>query len=142
MRFAVVAMLIVIFANGSALAFDVRPMPTGCEPTALASGDGQPTARAAVEWVDMIELNHCYDESGEHRFDQIICWEWSYDYRRYHVVAWWMPGGELTQQLDGDTARHASRVYRAPLRRETWTVGYDPEVENRKVFPCYLRRGW
>ena len=40
------------------------------------------------EEVDLIEVNHFYDENGRLVFDQIIFYEWSGHACRYQVVAW------------------------------------------------------
>ena len=89
--------------------------------------------------VDLIELNHVHDtQSGRFKFTQIILWEWSHDYRRYHVVMWWIPD-RITNDINGTTATNNGVMYQAFFVRETWTLG-DPEVENRKVFDCKFRR--
>lgn len=90
--------------------------------------------------VDMIEVNHCHDACGVFRFTQIVLWDWSPDYCRYHVVAWWIPE-RLIDEIDGHTARRSGKTIEGRLMRETWT-SYDPEVLNRKVFACELRRGF
>lgn len=89
--------------------------------------------------VDLIEINHLHDESGKHKSTQIILWDWSPDYRRYQVRAWWIPE-RLHDELSGLTITKRDRTIVGRAVRETWT-DYDPEVENRKVFPCHLRRG-
>ena len=60
------------------------------------------------ESVDLIELNHFYDDLGRHAYDQVIFYEWSEEYCRYHVIAWCLveddhlrlpvqlPGGRVT----------------------------------------------
>ncbi len=40
------------------------------------------------ETVAMVELNHFYDDLGRHAYDQVIFYEWSEEYCRYHVIAW------------------------------------------------------
>ncbi len=108
-----------------------------------ASGptDGNPTLR---ESVDLIELNHFYDDLGRHTYDQVIFYEWSVEYSRYHVIAWCLveddqsrlpvllPGGRQVQVrwYDRDVKRY--RDVRSPLFRETWTQT-DPERENKKL---------
>ncbi|MCA9194621.1 MAG: hypothetical protein KDB03_22775 [Planctomycetales bacterium] len=94
--------------------------------------------------VDLIELNHYFDDLGRHSFDQVIFYEWSPDYRRFHVIAWCLVEGDVsrlprrkagtndyvTSWYDRDTMRHRTVI--APLFRETWTQT-DPERENRKL---------
>ena len=89
--------------------------------------------------VDLIEINHLHDESGKHKFTQIILWDWSPDYRRDHVRAWWIVE-RLHEELSGLTITKRDRTIQGRAVRETWTVE-DPEVANRKVWPCHLRKG-
>lgn len=112
----------------------------------LALLDG---GRPAVhqERVDLIEHNTKYEESGKVAFEQIILWEWSEDYRRHHVVAWWivdkpheMPveshrGYELTKQIEG-----REFLIFADCFRQTHTKN-DPERDNKVLFPEKYRRG-
>ena len=94
-----------------------------------------------VVHVDMIELNHLYRD-GQHTFDQFILYDWSPDYRRYHVVCWCFPStdnrhlpmlGTLHRlTLDGIEVR-------ATHYRETWTQ-HDPERENLLLCPEQYRR--
>ena len=90
--------------------------------------------------VDLIEVNHCHDDCKRFRFTQLILWECSPDYRRYHVVVWWIPD-KLGDELQGLVAKRSGKTYASAAVRETWT-DYDPEVVNRKVFPVEKRRGW
>jgi hypothetical protein len=103
------------------------------------------------ERVDLIEYNTKYEEeSGKIAFQQIILWEWSEDYRRHHVVAWWVVDGrgrfgdmpvkshrgyEITKQIDGKDF-----LIFADCFRQTHTTN-DPERDNREVFPEQYRRG-
>ena len=42
----------------------------------------------ARESVDLIEVNHFYDEHGRLVFDQVIFYDWSAGDARYNVRAW------------------------------------------------------
>jgi len=114
-------------------------------PFLLAVGGGgvqQPST--VVQRADLIELNHCHDEFGRHCYDQVVFYEWSPDYRRYHVVAWclvdnglWrMPTLDRHKQQylvrwhDRETGR--PREIWSPLFRETWSNS-DPERANKKL---------
>ena len=81
--------------------------------------------------VDLIELNHFYDEHGKHVFDQIIFYDWSAEDSRYHVRAWrllkkpaqiptrnWSRGDYITVWHDGEVLRRV----RADATRESWTT--------------------
>ena len=108
--------------------------------TALGS---DPPEDALVERVDLIELNHNYDEAGRFQFNQIIYYKWSLDHCRYNVCAWrllkhdgqipvrnWCCGGYDSVWHDGDVLR----VVAAEHFRETWTQ-FDPEMKERRYLP-------
>lgn len=88
------------------------------------------------ERADLVELNH------QPTFSQAIVWRWSEDYRRFHVVAWWLvddlrqapTAGFRGYRIEGKQNR-----YTAPMMRETWTEP-DPERANEKLFPQEYRR--
>lgn len=104
------------------------------------------------EAVDLIELNHFYDEQGRLVFDQVIFYDWSEG--RYNVQAWrlvknhnqlpqrdWasavtgVPAGYSAMWQDGEQIRH---IYSKSIR-ETWTQ-YDPELLEREVLPKERRK--
>ncbi len=92
-----------------------------------------PRCRDVTETVDLIELNHFYDDLGRHAYDQVIFYEWSPDYRRFHVIAWCLVENDLSRMPtrnpkngeyvvrwnDRDAKVH--RVVRSALYRETWS---------------------
>lgn len=95
------------------------------------------------ERVDLIEVNHYYDENGKHILDQVLFYEWDDREARYQVRAWRLlkvpsqfprpcangQGYETTWREGKD-----ARVVQAPKFRETWTQ-YDPELLERRVLP-------
>lgn len=97
-----------------------------------------------VDRVDLIELNHCFDDLGRHLYDQIVFYEWSPDYRRHNVIAWCMVEDDLNRlpvRLPGsreycvrwqDRDARVKREVRSANYRETWTE-VDPERANKKV---------
>ena len=107
-----------------------------------------PSEDVAREAVDLIEVNHFYDEQGRLVFDQVIFYDWSKDDARYTVRAWrlvknpaqlpqrdWKTGGYLAVWQDGELLRHV----RANSIRETWTQ-YDPELVERGHLPKERRK--
>ena len=108
----------------------------------------QPVENIAHEQVDLIEVNHYYDQYGELVLDQIIFYEWSAQESRFQVRDWrplksrnqlprrdWRRRDWVAVWRDG----HVLRKVRSPAIRETWTL-YDPEVVDRDVFPKQCRR--
>lgn len=107
-----------------------------------------PPELVARESVDLIEVNHFYDEQGRLVFDQVIFYDWSPPHSRYQVIAWrlvkcrsqlpsrdWNGGGHVAIWADGETIRSV----RAAGYRETWTQ-YDPELVERETLPKCQRR--
>jgi hypothetical protein len=77
-----------------------------------------PTEDVARETVDLLEVNHFYDEQGRLVFDQVIFYDWAADQSRYMVRAWrlvknpaqlpqrdWQAGGYLSVWHDGELLR-------------------------------------
>ncbi len=108
----------------------------------------QPTAYLAQEQVDLIEINHYYDQRGKLVLDQIIFYEWCTVEGRFQVRDWrllksanqlprrnWNSGDFVSIWRDGDVLRKVQ----APAVRETWTL-YDPEVADRIFLPKERRR--
>ena len=107
-----------------------------------------PTEDVARETVDLMEVNHFYDEQGRLVFDQVIFYDWSPDHSRYMVRAWrlvknpsqlperdWRDGGYLAVWQDGEILRRV----RAQSMRESWTQ-YDPELAEREYLPKEKRK--
>lgn len=98
-----------------------------------------------VRHAELMELNHCYSWNGDHKFDQVILWDWSPEYRRWDAQFWVIvkdmdcpvevaPGCHEFRYWSGDRRV----VIRSPLYRETWTAS-DPERESAKLFPAECR---
>ena len=90
-----------------------------------------PQQDVARETVDLIEVNHFYDEHGRLVFDQVIFYDWSASDARYMVRAWrlvknpaqlpqrdWKDGGYSAMWQDGEVLRQVRsrsiRVTRTP----------------------------
>ena len=100
-----------------------------------------------VNVVDIIELNHKYDDNGKLTFSQLIFWRWDVVDRMFHVASWRMVDEHhyVRRQGMGFEDRevrdllHGVVITRAHSYRETWTH-YDPELEDKKLFPDDRRR--
>lgn len=108
-----------------------------------------PQEFVAQDRVDLIEVNHYYDERGNPVFDQLIFYDWSSEESRYHVRAWRMLKRKSQWPLR-DWERNTftavwlddgkmMRKVRAASIRETWTQ-YDPELLERAELPLSQRR--
>ena len=101
------------------------------------------------ESVDLMELNHFYDENGRLVFTQQIFYDWSHRDHRYQVVDWrlvkkpeqeperdWRNGGYVSTWQDGEILRQV----RSLAIRETWEQ-FDPELVEREFLAKEHRRG-
>lgn len=102
-----------------------------------------PREESTSEQVDLIELNHCYDEHGKLVIEQIIYYDWSYAESRYQVRAWRLlktPGQIPRRSSSGDgyvavwQDGNLLRKIHAKQFRETWTQ-HDPELTEREFLP-------
>jgi len=102
----------------------------------------------ASDQVDLIEVNHFFDEQGRLVFDQVIFYDWSSVDNRYNVRAWrllkstaqiprrnWNQGVFWAVWHDGEVLRKV----RSKGIHETWTQ-YDPELLEREYLPKENRR--
>ncbi|MEX2173830.1 MAG: hypothetical protein WD872_05670 [Pirellulaceae bacterium] len=107
-----------------------------------------PAEDVAREQVDLIEVNHFYDEQGRLVFDQVIFYDWAPEQSRHMVRAWrlvknpaqlperdWREGGYQAVWQDGEVLRQVH----ARSMRETWTQ-YDPELVEREYLPKERRK--
>lgn len=107
-----------------------------------------PSQQVVVDHVDLVEVNHFYDEQGKRVFDQVIFYEWCGAEGRYNVRAWrllktheqvplkdWKRGDYVAVWHDGETLREV----RSRSIRETWTQ-YDPELVEREFLPKEQRK--
>jgi hypothetical protein len=109
----------------------------------LASVGLTPVEDVARDQVDLIEVNHFFDEQGRFVFDQLIFYDWSPQAGRYLVRAWrplrspaqlpqrdWSHREFVAVWHDGITFRKVC----AATMRESWTQ-YDPELTARAYLP-------
>lgn len=102
----------------------------------------------AKDRVDLIEVNHFYDDKGRLVFDQVIFYDWSPQDSRYQVRAWrllkkpaqvpyrnWRQREFVTVWHDGPILREVH----GDAFRESWTQ-YDPELLEREILPKEKRR--
>ena len=107
-----------------------------------------PVEDVAFDTVDLIEVNHFYDEQGRLVFDQVIFYDWSPAQSRYQVRDWrllktpaqlprrnWSRDEFVAIWHDGEVLRKV----RAQAIRESWTQ-YDPELVEREYLPKEKRR--
>ncbi len=120
-------------------------MSTTSTPVALflASLCLNPVDDVASDHVDLVELNHLYDEQGKHVFDQIIFYDWSARHGRYNVRAWrLLKHPHQVPHQDSQTGRYTAlwrdgkvlRKVLAETMRESWTQ-HDPELIERAFLP-------
>lgn len=102
-----------------------------------------PADGVTVDEVDLVEVNHFYDDQGRLVFDQVIYYDWSPAQHRYQVRDWrllktpsqipvrdWRDGGYVSEWEDFKQ-RNGLRRVRSKSVRETWTQ-FDPELVERE----------
>ncbi len=117
-------------------------------PLLLATLSLTPSDNVVFEHVDLIEINHYYDDKGQHVFDQLIFYDWSPQSCRFDIRDWrllkspaqipvrnWHRGDYEATWHDGNKLRKVQ----ADAVRETWTQ-YDPELAQRTALPKEKRR--
>ncbi len=117
-------------------------MSLGAICLALAACGSTPTGLITEDRVDLVEVNHLYDEQGRRLFDQVIFYDWSADQRRFNVRAWRLvksPSQLPLKHVSGGFVSiwHDDRTLRrvvAKSKRESWTQ-YDPELIDRQFLP-------
>ncbi len=115
---------------------------------ALASFCLNPVPDVTEDQVDLVEINHYYDEQGRLVFDQLIYYEWCPVQCRFNVRDWrllksptqkphrdWQRGGYVATWHDAGVLR---RVHADQLN-ESWTQ-YDPELVERAYLPRDKRK--
>ena len=107
---------------------------------AIPGGLTDPPPIAAVDHVDLVEINHYFDPQGKKVFDQLVYYDWDDRAQRYNVVGW-----RLLKNQNQLPVRHPAngkyystwhdrkllRIVYANRQMETWTQ-YDPETYERK----------
>lgn len=122
-------------------------LPSTCA-LLLASVCLNPPEDVALDEVSLVEINHCYDQTGRLSFEQLIFYDWSPGQGRFQVRAWrllkspnqhprrnWRHGRYEAVWYD----KGVMRTVTAKSMRETWTQ-YDPEMLQRRWLPCEQRR--
>ncbi len=122
----------------------------------IATAGSHTKTDLVVDSVDLIEINHRYDENGQFVFDQLLFYDWAPAKGHYDVRDWRLlksriqvprrnpnSGTYVAVWRDGAVMRkvHAKTI------RETWTQ-YDPEIveqqfldkEKRRALPKFTGR--
>ncbi len=117
-------------------------MSLGAVFLAVAACASNPTSLVTRDSVDLVEVNHLYDEQGRLLLDQVIFYDWSTQHRRYNVRAWKLVKSQSqlpTRNRAGAFVAtwHDDRTLRqvvATSMVESWTQ-FDPELMERQFLP-------
>lgn len=119
---------------------------TGCYLIALFAFLSNPPEDIVRDRVDLVEVNHFFDEAGNPKFDQVIYYRWSKERGRYDVVDYKQLSCRnqipvRIGKLDGylaiwhdKTDHYVLRAVHSRAMIETWTQ-HDPEMVERKYLP-------
>ena len=102
-----------------------------------------------VDHVDLVEINHLYDDAGGLVMDQLVYYKWSARHSRFQVIDW-RPLRSPRQRPHYDFRRRQyiaiwrdgeiTRMIVAKSVRETWTQA-DPELVEREYLAKEMRKG-
>ncbi len=122
-----------------------------CIASSCGLGDGL-QGRVIEESIDMIELNHFYDSSGRHIYDQVIFYHLAPETGKYRVRAWCLvedreslsrrpirnpvTGRVRVEWYDGE--HRVLRHLESSVYRESWTQ-VDPERMDKRYLDERLR---
>jgi len=107
------------------------------------SAVSDPPTFAIADQIDLVEVNHYFDDGGKPVFDQLIFYDWDQSAGRYNVVAWRLlkSASQLPLKNAASGKYHACwhdgkvlRMVHADRKQETWTQ-YDPETYERRFLP-------
>lgn len=102
--------------------------------------------------MDVIEINHYYNEEGRLIYDQVIYYDWNPVESRYDIIDWRLLKTEgqipLRDRRSGGfvSVWHDAKEYdvlrtvRSQTIRETWT-NHDPEQRGCELRPAERQRG-
>ncbi len=114
-------------------------MSIGAVCLAIAACTSNPASLITRDNVDLVEINHLYDEQGRLLLDQVIFYDWSPQHRRYNVRAWKLIKSQAqlpTKNRSGQFVAtwHDDRTLRQIVAKsmvESWTQ-FDPELVERQ----------
>ncbi len=98
--------------------------------------------------VDLIEINHCYDENGQLVFDQLLFYDWCAEKGHYDVRDWRLLKSPIqVPRRNYDSGTYVAvwrdgaimRKVHAKTIRESWTQ-YDPEIMEQEFLAKDKRR--
>lgn len=103
----------------------------------LCGVNGSPSR---VYEVDLIEVNHHFGTTGKNLYNQIILWDFDGEYyvREYRLIRNPLDYPHFSNGKWWILSNRRISVYSTHYR-ETFSL-IDPEVENRKLCPTYLRK--
>lgn len=102
-----------------------------------------PLPGVVSERVDLIERSHVHcPDDGHCVLIQWVFYEWDYDGGRHRVIAWRFDRGQFKRSGNAliGTDNETLRKIEALSFRERWDM-FDPEIEDRALWPQEKRRG-
>jgi hypothetical protein len=114
----------------------------------ITSFSGTTTEVTITDSVDLIEVNHHFDEYGRLVMEQVVFYKWCPLTSRYRVSDWrplksrqQIPRKDFRRNIyeaNWKDGRHFRQVT-SPQFRETWTA-YDPELADSLITPKQYRQ--
>ena len=107
-------------------------------------------SKGVPDRFDLAEVNHYLDARGKHAYSQLIFFDYSPEYQRFHVHYWVLISDEKPKPIIDKTKvgynitfhnrDQKSRMVRVKFFRERVTR-FDPERTNKSLFPEQYRTG-
>jgi hypothetical protein len=116
----------------------------------VAAVGSNPMTDMLCDTVDLIEINHCYDDKGQLVFDQLLFYDWCPVKARYDVRDWRLLRSPMQiPKRDPETGMsvviwrdgHVLRRIHTTTVRESWTQ-YDPEITEQQHLSKDQRRSF
>ncbi len=100
---------------------------------ALLMLDGFARNQPTVFNCSLIELNHRYNDVGQHCYSQVILWQWDGSVQRHDVVAWWLVEPSALEKLPARTAQGCKVLYVDNTGKQWRVVGKVTEKRPRRT---------
>ena len=117
----------------------------------LMLDSGRQPTNISHEYVDLVELNCKYDEETDKlAYTQVLFWEWSPDWQRMHIVAWYITEQDRIYEMPTKVGkeyltirRYEGKEIHVHAKRFKLSHTYnDPERDNKKILDEKYRRGF
>lgn len=105
-------------------------------PLKALSSDSRKPDQVLTDKVDVVEVNHFYDEQGRYVFDQVIYYDWNRYEGRYDVVDW-----RLIKNAREELSVEEVRIKQVKLNKNKFVPAYVPKWTGSDMIPTKQANG-